>query len=133
MKKIEAIIAPGRLDDVQEALSAGGIDALTVSQVNAYNGKPGHVEMYRGVRYETDFHSRVKVELELDDGQVPIAVDVLERAGQINGEGDEFILVLAIETCVEIEDVNHGATVDLPAFQMPASPSVARSPITISL
>jgi nitrogen regulatory protein P-II 1 len=132
MKKIEAIIAPGRLDDVQEALVAGGIDALTVSQVNVYDGKPGYAVMYRGVRYETDFHSQMKVELELDDDQVSTAVSVLQHAGRTDRNADEVILVLAMETFTEIEEAADASTADFAALHLPAA-SGTRPPISIGL
>ncbi len=133
MKKIEAIIAPGRLDDVQEALVAGGIDALTVSQVNVYDGKPGYAVMYRGVRYETDFHSQIKVELELDDDQVSTAVEVLKHAGRTDRDGDELILVLAVETFTEIEEPAGGSIADFLAPHLPGASASARPPIAIGL
>ena len=92
MRKVEAIISPHRLDDVQEALSAGGLVTATVSQVHIYDGQPGQVETYRGVRYAADFQPRIKVELALADDQVRTAVDVLERAGRTDRDADEVIL-----------------------------------------
>ncbi|MBO7525143.1 MAG: P-II family nitrogen regulator, partial [Verrucomicrobia bacterium] len=36
MKKIEAIIRPFKLEDVKEALSALGVDGMTVSEVKGF-------------------------------------------------------------------------------------------------
>ncbi|MBR5978705.1 MAG: P-II family nitrogen regulator, partial [Verrucomicrobia bacterium] len=47
MKKIEAIIRPFKLEDVKEALSALGVDGMTVSEVKGFGRQKGHTEIYR--------------------------------------------------------------------------------------
>ena len=48
MTRIEAIIKPFRLTEVQEALTALGIQGMTVSEVKGFGRQMGHVELYRG-------------------------------------------------------------------------------------
>jgi len=47
MTKIEAIIKPFRLTEVQEALTALGIQGMTVNEVKGFGRQKGHVELYR--------------------------------------------------------------------------------------
>ena len=48
MKYIVAIIQPGRLTAVHEALAGIGIEGLTTSEVQGYGRQKGKSEMYRG-------------------------------------------------------------------------------------
>ncbi|HEX3495049.1 MAG TPA: P-II family nitrogen regulator, partial [Methylocella sp.] len=48
MKLITAIIKPFKLDEVREALSALGVQGMTVSEVKGYGRQKGHTEIYRG-------------------------------------------------------------------------------------
>src|SRR5438046_1495300 len=48
MKKVEAIIKPFKLDEVKEALSAIGVQGITVSEVKGFGRQKGHTELYRG-------------------------------------------------------------------------------------
>ena len=47
MKYIVAIIQPGRLAAVHEALVAIGIEGLTTSEVQGYGRQKGKTEVYR--------------------------------------------------------------------------------------
>lgn len=108
MKKVEAIISPYRLDEVKEALTGGGIEAMTVSEVKTYDGHNGHVELYRGTPYAIDFHPRIRIELALTDDQALTAVEALERVARTGKVGDETVLVMPIEDVVKIRTGEHG-------------------------
>ena len=47
MKFITAIIKPFKLDEVREALSALGVQGMTVSEVKGYGRQKGHTEIYQ--------------------------------------------------------------------------------------
>ncbi len=46
MKKIEAIIRPGKLEEVKEELSKNGISGITISQVMGCGLQKGRKEYY---------------------------------------------------------------------------------------
>ena len=50
MNKIEAIIRPERLQQVQDALDELGVSGLTVSEVMGCGRQKGYTEQYRGSR-----------------------------------------------------------------------------------
>jgi nitrogen regulatory protein P-II 1 len=77
MKKIEAIIKPFKLEDVKEALSALGVEGMTVSEVKGFGRQKGHTEIYRGSEYTVDFLPKIKVEVVLAESQVSAAVDAV--------------------------------------------------------
>jgi len=62
MKLITAIIKPFKLDEVREALSAVGVQGITVTEVKGFGRQKGHTELYRGAEYVVDFLPKVKIE-----------------------------------------------------------------------
>src|SRR5690606_2136566 len=60
MKLIIAIIKPFKLDEVREALSAVGVQGLTVTEVKGFGRQKGHTELYRGAEYVVDFLPKIK-------------------------------------------------------------------------
>ena len=63
MKIVMAIIKPFKLDEVREALTAIGVQGLTVTEVKGYGRQKGHTELYRGAEYAVDFLPKVKIEV----------------------------------------------------------------------
>ncbi len=63
MKWVTAIIKPFKLDDVREALSAIGVQGVTVTEVKGFGRQKGHTELYRGAEYVVDFLPKMKVEV----------------------------------------------------------------------
>ena len=51
MMKIEAIIRPGKLDEVKDALNDAGIHGMMVSQIIGCGHQKGRKEVYRGTEY----------------------------------------------------------------------------------
>ncbi len=51
MKLISAVIKPFKLDEVREALSAIGVQGITVTEVKGFGRQKGHTELYRGAEY----------------------------------------------------------------------------------
>jgi hypothetical protein len=62
MKLVTAIIKPFKLDEVREALSAIGVQGITVTEVKGFGRQKGHTELYRGAEYVVDFLPKVKIE-----------------------------------------------------------------------
>ena len=108
MKKIEAIIKPFRLDEVKEALSAVGIQGLTVTEVKGFGRQKGHTEVYRGAEYVVDFLPKVKIEVAVSDALAPQAVDAIRNAANTGKIGDGKIFVSALDDAVRIRTGERG-------------------------
>jgi nitrogen regulatory protein P-II 1 len=108
MKKVEAIIKPFKLDEVKEALSAVGIQGLTVSEVKGFGRQKGHTELYRGAEYVVDFLPKVKLEIIVRDEQVGDVVDAIEKAAKTGRIGDGKIFVTPVEDIVRIRTGERG-------------------------
>lgn len=102
MKKIEAIIRPFKLEDVKEALSALGVDGMTVSEVKGFGRQKGHTEIYRGSEYTSDFLPKIRVEIVLPDNQVSQAVKVIIESARTGKIGDGKIFVSTIDDAIRI-------------------------------
>ena len=102
MKIVMAIIKPFKLDELREALTAVGIEGLTVTEVKGYGRQKGHTEIYRGAEYEVAFLPKVKVEVAVATERVEQAVEAISAAARTGQIGDGKIFVFAIEQALRI-------------------------------
>ena len=102
MKLITAVIKPFKLDEVREALSAIGVQGLTVTEVKGFGRQKGHTELYRGAEYVVDFLPKVKLEVVVPDGLAERTVEAISTAAQTGRIGDGKIFVIPIESAVRI-------------------------------
>jgi nitrogen regulatory protein PII len=108
MKKIEAIIKPFKLEDVKEALTAIGVEGLTVTEVKGFGRQKGHTEIYRGSEYTVDFLPKLKIEIVLSDADVDQAVKAIIGAAKTGKIGDGKVFVLPIENAIRIRTEETG-------------------------
>ena len=102
MKLITAVIKPFKLDEVREALSAIGVQGLTVTEVKGFGRQKGHTELYRGAEYVVDFLPKVKVEVVVKDGDVDRCIEAIVKAAKTGKIGDGKIFVSTIDTALRI-------------------------------
>ena len=102
MKFVTAIIKPFKLDEVREALSAIGVQGLTVTEVKGFGRQKGHTELYRGAEYVVDFLPKVKLEIAVADDLVEQSIEAIEKAAQTGKIGDGKIFVFDLEHVVRI-------------------------------
>ncbi len=108
MQKVEAIIKPFRLDEVKEALSAIGIQGITVSEVKGFGRQKGHTELYRGAEYVVDFLPKIKLEVVVPDDMVSKVVDAIQSSANTGRIGDGKIFVLQVLEAVRIRTGDRG-------------------------
>ena len=109
MKMIEAIIKPFKLDEVKEALSAIGVEGITVSEVKGFGRQKGHTELYRGAEYVVDFIPKVKMEIAVADDLVAKVVETIEASAKTGRIGDGKIFVLPLEEAIRIRTGEKGS------------------------
>jgi len=88
MKFVTAIIKPFKLDEVREALSAIGVQGITVTEVKGFGRQKGHTELYRGAEY---------------------VVDAIEKSANTGKIGDGKIFVFDLEQAIRIRTGETGA------------------------
>ena len=109
MKMVTAIVKPFKLDEVREALSAIGVQGVTVTEVKGFGRQKGHTELYRGAEYRVEFLPKVKVEILIDDEKVSAVVDAIVEAARTGRIGDGKIFVLPVDDAVRIRTGERGS------------------------
>ena len=102
MKMVMAIIKPFKLDEGREALTALGIQGLTVSEVKGFGRQKGQTEIYRGAEYSVNFLPKVKVEVVVGDDLVTPVVEAIQKSANTGRIGDGKIFVLDVSQAVRI-------------------------------
>ena len=102
MKIVMAIIKPFKLDEVREALTAVGIQGLTVSEVKGYGRQKGHTEIYRGAEYAVSFLPKIKIEIAVAADIADRAVEAIAAAARTGQIGDGKVFVFGIDQAVRI-------------------------------
>tara|TARA_Y100000588_G_scaffold222662_1_gene236576 strand:- start:197 stop:601 length:405 start_codon:yes stop_codon:yes gene_type:complete len=102
MKMVMAVIKPFKLDAVREALTAMGIEGLTVTEVKGFGRQKGQTEIYRGAEYTVSFLPKVKIEVVCDAAVSDQAVEAILSAANTGKIGDGKIFVIDVEKAVRI-------------------------------
>ena len=108
MKIVMAIIKPFKLDEVREALTAVGIQGLTVTEVKGFGRQKGQTEIYRGAEYTTNMVPKVKFEIICDDAEVDALIDVISATARTGSVGDGKIFVFPVDEVVRIRTGERG-------------------------
>jgi nitrogen regulatory protein P-II 2 len=102
MKFVTAIIKPFKLDEVREALSAIGVQGITVTEVKGFGRQKGHTELYRGAEYVVDFLPKVKIEVAVKADLLDQVIEAIEKSANTGKIGDGKIFVFSIEQAIRI-------------------------------
>ena len=108
MKKIEAIIRPDKLQEVQDSLDQLGVSGLTVSEVMGCGRQKGYTEQYRGSRANISLLPKLKVESVVSGDIVDKAVDAIVAAAYTGETGDGRVFVWDIEQAIRIRTGERG-------------------------
>ena len=108
MQKIEAIIQPHKLEEVQDALKTIGIDGMTISEVRGHGRQKGHKEMYRGMEYRVDLLPKIKIEIVVAPERTEEVADQLMRAARTGAIGDGKIFISEIADAIRIRNWDRG-------------------------
>jgi len=109
MKMVTAIVKPFKLDEVREALSAIGVQGITVTEVKGFGRQKGHTELYRGAEYVVDFLPKVKIEAAVKTELVEQVIEAIEKSANTGKIGDGKIFVFELEQVIRIRTGETGA------------------------
>lgn len=102
MKKIEAIIRPGKLEDIKEALNKYNVQGLTISQVMGCGHQKGRKEFYRGTEVTMNLLPKIKLEIVVKDDALEDVITILSREAKTGEVGDGKIFIYNIENAIRI-------------------------------
>jgi len=93
MKKLDLIIRPHKLDEVKDALTAIGVQGMTVTEVKGFGRQKGKTEMYRGSEYTVTFLPKVRLEVLVPDSMLEQTMKAASEAARTGRIGDGKIMV----------------------------------------
>ena len=102
MKLVTAIVKPFKLDDVRQALTAVGIEGLTVTEVKGFGRQKGHTEIYRGAEYEVSFVPKVRIDVVVKESLVEPVIEAIVKAARTENIGDGKVFVSDVTRAVRI-------------------------------
>ncbi len=108
MKKIDAIIAPFRLDAVKDVLCRLGLQGMTITEIKV----PGDQDRYAGILKRPDhpieFIPKLKIEIILPDSIVEKAVEMINKSIIMHSDKNDCIFISHIEEAVRIRTAQKG-------------------------
>jgi len=108
MKKIEAIIRSGKLEDLKKALDEIGVLGMTVTEVKGRGHQKGITQQWRGTEYRVDFLPKIKIEIVAKAEDVDKIVGKIIGAAKTRSIGDGKIFVIPVEETIRIRTGERG-------------------------
>lgn len=108
MVKIEAIVRPGTLEEIKDALVKINVRGLTVSQVMGCGLQKGRKEFYRGTEVTLNLLPKVKIELVTDDSNLEDIVEIITNTARTGEVGDGKIFIYDVKDAVRIRTGERG-------------------------
>jgi len=108
MKKVEAIIRPGKLEEIKQALAKFDIHGLTISQVMGCGNQKGKTEIYRGSVVELTLLQKIKIEIVTSDEHAPQVIKIVSEVAKTGEIGDGKIFIYNIEDVIRIRTGESG-------------------------
>jgi nitrogen regulatory protein P-II 2 len=102
MKLIIAIIKPFKLEEVRDALSAVGVQGMTVSEVKGFGRQKGQTEIYRGAEYTTNMVPKLKIEIVISDDIAARVIETIQQTAHTGSIGDGKIFTIDVASAVRI-------------------------------
>jgi len=109
MKMVVAIIKPFKLDEVREALSAIGVQGITVTEVKGFGRQKGHTELYRGAEYVVDFLPKVKLEAAVNADLLDQVIEAIEKSANTGKIGDGKMFISNLDQVIRIRTGESGS------------------------
>jgi|SRR5680860_11169 len=108
MKKIEAIIRPGKLDEIQNALAAAEILGITVTHALGFGRQKGYTQIYRGQEVTTHLLPKIKLEIVTADEKAEEVIAIIVKNARTGQVGDGKIFVQNVDEVVRIRTGEQG-------------------------
>ncbi|MBW8035990.1 MAG: P-II family nitrogen regulator [Planctomycetes bacterium] len=108
MKMIVAIIQPGKLDSVKEALFHAEVCKMTVSRVRGCGQQAGYDEHYRGQVKTVNLLEKIRVEIAVNDEFVKPTIKAIIKGAKSDCIGDGKIFVSSLDDCIRIRTEEAG-------------------------
>ena len=113
MKLIIAIIQPGKLESVKEALSEVEVFRLTIMDCQGFGRQKGNPEIFKGEDFTLNLRRKVQLQIAVNEEFVEPTIEAISKGGKTGEQGeigDGKIFVLPMDDCVRIRTGERGPT-----------------------
>lgn len=108
LTKVDIITAPGKFEELKNALNNIGITGMTVSNVLGCGMQKGHKEYYRGTTVDIKLLPKIKVEIVVCDVPVDSVVETAKKVLHTGKIGDGKIFVYDVQNVIRISSGDEG-------------------------
>jgi len=108
MKKVAAVIRPGKLEELKVVLNQLGVRGMTIYNVMGRGEQKDVKQYYRGQELQVDLFPKVKVEIVCVDDQVKPIVDTILQVCRTGNIGDGKIFIYDLEEAIRISSGERG-------------------------
>lgn len=108
MVKIEALIRPQRLEEVEAALRELSVGGMTVTEVRGMGHQRGVTHTYRGSTYTVNLVPKLKLEIVVPKERADEVVEAIVEAARTGEVGDGKVFVVPVDAAVRIRTGEKG-------------------------
>ena len=108
MKKIEAFIRHEAFEPIRMDLLDKGFPSLSIAEYKGSGRQKGITEHYRGSELVIHLRPKLKLEIVVDDKDVPVVTETILRYARTGQVGDGKIFILPVEEAIRIRTGEDG-------------------------
>ena len=111
MKKIEAFIRHEAFEPIRMELLDKGFPSLSIAEVKGSGRQKGITEHYRGSELVIHLRPKLKLEIVVDDKDLPVVTETILRYARTGQVGDGKIFIIPVEEAIRIRTGEDGEEV----------------------
>ena len=108
MKKIEAVVRPGKVSDVCKALAKIGHPGIMLTEISGHGRQKGLTKILRGKVYNVEFITKTKIDLVVHEADVEKMLAVIREAAYTGEVGDGKVFVSSMDDVMRIRTAERG-------------------------
>ena len=108
MKKIEAIVRPGKVADICTVLETIGHPGLTITEVEGHGTQNGMEQLVRGKTYKVGLLTKARIEIVVKDTDVIKVIKAIRETAFTGKVGDGKIFVYPVDNVIRIRTEEKG-------------------------
>lgn len=108
MKKIEAVVRPGKVDAVCKSLHKVGHPGLMLTDIAGHGAQKGMTKVLRGRTYNVEFVTKTKIDLIVKDEDVDKIVKAIRDVAVTGEVGDGKIFISTIDDAIRVRTGERG-------------------------
>ena len=111
MKKVEAFVRHEAFEPIRMELLDRGFPSLSIAEYKGSGRQKGITEHYRGSELTIHLRPKLKLEIVVDDADLPAIIETILRHARTGNVGDGKIFVLPVEEAIRIRTGEDGEEV----------------------